>query len=68
MLAFDHRGLPAIALISEEFRTGAEAWREIHGFEAAVVYVRHPIQPLSEAELHGRADEVFDEVVAAISR
>ncbi len=68
MLAFDRRGRAAVALISEEFRTGADAWREIHGFDAAAVYVRHPIQPLGVTELHGRADEIFDEVVAAISR
>lgn len=67
MLEFDRKGLPAVALISEEFRAGVRAWRELRGFDAAAVYVRHPIQPLDAVELRGRADEVFDRVVAAIS-
>ncbi len=47
---------------SEKFESGVEAWRDIHGFNAGVIHVKHPIQPLTEAQMHARADEVFDEV------
>lgn len=67
MLEIDRRGLPAVAVFSEEFRSGVEAWRAVHGFDAAAVFVRHPIQPLTDAEVHGRAEEVFEEVMAAIT-
>ena len=67
MLEIDRRGLPAVAVFSEEFRSGVEAWRAVHGFDAAAVFVRHPIQPLTDEEVHRRADEVFEEVMAAIT-
>ncbi|MBC6439326.1 MAG: hypothetical protein GDA49_02715 [Rhodospirillales bacterium] len=67
MLEIDRKGLPAVALFSEEFESGVKAWREIHGFNAGAIYVKHPIQPLTEAEMHERADAVFDEVVAALT-
>ncbi len=67
MLEIDRKGLPAVALFSEEFESGVEAWRSVHGFDAGAIYVRHPIQPLNEAEIHARADEVFGEVIEAIT-
>lgn len=67
MLEIDRRGLPAVAVFSEEFRSAVEAWREVHGFDAGAVFVRHPIQPLTDEEVHGRADEVFEAIVAAIT-
>ena len=67
MLEIDRRGLPAVAVFSEEFASGVEAWRAAHGFDAAAVFVRHPIQPLTDEEVHGRADEVFGAVLAAIT-
>jgi len=67
MLEIDRRGLPAVAVFSEEFESGVVAWRAVHGFDAAAVFVRHPIQPLTDAEVHGRADEVFAAILAAIT-
>ena len=67
MLDIDRKGLPGVTIFSEEFRSGVEAWRDVHGFDANAVYVDHPIQPLTEAELHAHADGVFEEVMAAIT-
>ncbi len=67
MLEIDRRGLPAVAIFSEEFQSGVEAWRAVHGFDAGAIFVRHPIQPLTDEEVHGRADDVFDQVLAAIT-
>jgi len=67
LLEIDRRGRPAVAVFSEEFRSAVDAWRDVHGFDAGAVFVRHPIQPLTDAEVHGRADEVFEQIVAAIT-
>jgi hypothetical protein len=67
MLELDRRGIPAVAVFSEQFESGVAAWRKLHGFDAGAVYVRHPIQPLNDDEVRGRADEAFDNIVAAIT-
>jgi hypothetical protein len=67
MLELDRRGIPAVAVFSEQFESGVVAWRKLHGFDAGAVYVRHPIQPLNDDEVRGRADEAFDNIVAAIT-
>lgn len=67
MLDIDRKGLPGVAIFTEEFRSGVEAWRDVHGFDANAVYIDHPVQPLTVAELHDRAERVFDEVIAAIT-
>jgi hypothetical protein len=67
MLELDRRGIPAVAVFSEQFESGVAAWRTLYGFDAGAVYVRHPIQPLNDDEVRGRADEVFDSIVAAIT-
>ena len=67
MLEIDRKGLPGVAIFSEEFRSGVEAWRDVHGFNAHAIFVGHPIQPLTTAEVHDHADNVFDEVMATIT-
>ena len=67
MLELDRRGIPAVAVFSEEFESGVVAWRNLYGFNAGAVYVRHPIQPLNDDEVKGRADEVFESILAAIA-
>ncbi len=67
MLELDRRGIPAIAVFSEEFESGVVAWRNLHGFDAGAVYVRHPIQPLTDDEVNERADAVFDTIIAGIT-
>ena len=62
----DSRGIPGVVVLSEEFETGAQRWIELHGFEAATVFVRHPIQPLTDDEVWGRADDAFDHILRTI--
>lgn len=68
MLDIDRMEIPAVALVSEEFESGVASWSDLHGFDPAVVYVRHPIQPLNEAELRGRAEDIVDAVIGALTR
>ena len=66
MMELDSRGIPGVSVISEEFVTAADGWKDLHGFEAGKVYVRHPIQPLNDEEVRERADECFAEIMRAI--
>ena len=67
MLELDRHGIPSIAVFSEEFESGVVAWRELHGFDAGAVFVRHPIQPLTDDEVNARADDVFEAIVTSIT-
>lgn len=66
-MELDSRGIPGVSVISEEFVSAVEGWRELHGFKAATVFVRHPIQPLNDQEVRARADEFFNDIVGAIT-
>lgn len=60
------RGVPAIAVVTEQFRSGAEAQGKALGFDPAVIYVEHPIQDRTDAEMGQIARGALDEIVAAI--
>ena len=66
-MELDGRGIPGVSVLSEEFASAVDGWRELHGFEAGTVFVRHPIQPLNDDEVRGRADDFFDAIVDAIT-
>ena len=57
-----------MSVLSEEFESAVEGWQELHGFEAATVYVRHPIQPLNDEEIRGRADDAYEAIIGALTR
>jgi hypothetical protein len=61
------RGVPAVFVASTEFVDAAEAQSNALGFPAAAVFVPHPIQDRTDAEMQALADKAFDEIVAAIS-
>ena len=37
------------------------------GYEPSIVWVPHPIQPRTDAELHALADDAFEKVVRALT-
>ena len=49
------------------FEGAYQAQAEILGFEPRVVYVSHPIQNRTEAEVRALADDAVDRIVAAIT-
>ena len=53
---FEAEGRPAVFLASTEFIEAADAQATALGFDPAAVYVPHPIQDRSDAELHALAD------------
>jgi hypothetical protein len=61
------RGVVTIGIVTELFRDGAEAQCRTLGFDPAVVYVAHPIQDRTDAELRRLAEEAFEAVLQAVT-
>lgn len=62
----DKRGVTGVSVLTTEFRQAFEAQRSSIGFDAASVYVLHPMQNKTTPELHECADLAFDEIIRAI--
>jgi hypothetical protein len=60
-------GIPAVAVATHEFMGAARAQAAALGRpEFDAVYVKHPIQDQTKAEVEAKADEVLDEIVARL--
>ena len=64
----EERGIPSVAVVSDEFRTGAIAQGKALGFDPAVIYVEHPIQDRTDAEMATIAQTALDEIVVTLTR
>jgi hypothetical protein len=62
----DKKGLPGVSVLTEEFRRAFEAQKSAIGLDAAAVYVPHPMQNRTTAELHAFAEQSVDAILAAI--
>ena len=62
----ESRGIPAAFVATREFIDGADAQAKALGFAHSPVYVEHPIQDRTDAEMGTIGDEAFDEVVAQL--
>ena len=60
------RGVPAVAVITEQFRSGAQAQGEALGFDPAIVFVEHPIQDRTDEELGAIARQALGEILEAL--
>ena len=60
------RGLPGVFVATVEFVDGAEAQARALGADPAAVYVEHPIQDRTDAEMTRIADRAFDELLAKL--
>ena len=65
--SFEAEGRPAVFIASTEFVEAARAQSDALGFDPAAVYVPHPIQDRTDAELHALADAAVDEIVARLT-
>jgi hypothetical protein len=61
------RGIPSVFIASTEFFEAADAQGRALGFPAAGVFVPHPIQDRTDAELHALADAAITDIVAALT-
>ncbi len=63
------RGLPGVFVASEEFVSAADAQSQALGFPTIRrVFTSHPIQDRTDDEMKSLADEVFEEILAAITK
>ena len=67
--AFEALGRPAVLIASDVFAATAATQAAALGMDGARrVFVPHPVQDRTDAEIQAMAEEVVDEVVAALTR
>jgi hypothetical protein len=66
MTTLEGRGLAGVYVASLEFIEAGEAQSAALGFHPASVFVTHPIQDRTDAEMREIAEKAFDEVLAAL--
>jgi hypothetical protein len=60
-------GIPAVPVATHEFMTAARAQAAALGRpEFDAVYVPHPIQDQTKAEIEAKADAIIEEVIARL--
>jgi len=59
-------GVPTVFVASTEFVDAARAQSRALGADPAGVFVPHPIQDRTDAELQALADDAFDALVGAV--
>ena len=60
-------GIPGVGVASTEFVQAAAMQSRSLGFDPAMVFVAHPIQDRSDAELRALADQAVEQIVRSIS-
>ena len=61
------RGLPGVFVASTEFEAAADAQARALAFDPARVFVPHPIQDRTDAEMAALADAAVDDILQALS-
>ena len=64
----DKRGIPGVSVLTTEFEQAFESQKASIGLDAASVYVSHPMQNKTTAELHECADAAIDQILHSIVR
>ena len=62
----DSRGIPGVSVVTTGFTDAVAAQSQALGFEPAVVYVPHPIQNRTAAELDQIADAAIEAALALL--
>ena len=62
------RGVPSVFVATVEFIDGAVAQARALGADPAAVYVEHPIQDRTDAEMTAIADQAIDEILTGLVR
>jgi hypothetical protein len=62
------RGVPSVFVATVEFVDGAQLQARQLGADPAAVYVAHPIQDRTDAELVAIADAALEELVSKLIR
>jgi hypothetical protein len=65
---FEAAGRPSVFVASSEFVDAARAQSESLGFDPAAVYVPHPIQDRTDAEMRALADAALAEILENLTQ
>ncbi len=64
---FEIQGKPAVFIASTEFFDAAEAQAKALGLpDVRRVFVPHPIQDATDAEMYAKADAIIDQLIEAL--
>jgi hypothetical protein len=64
---FEIQGIPSVSVASEEFIDAAATQAEALGMTSAkAVFVQHPIQDATDAEMHQKADDTVQAILEAL--
>jgi hypothetical protein len=66
MANLESRGIPTVGIATTEFVQAASAQAKALGTDPAYVFVPHPIQDRTNAELHDLADAYLDEILQGL--
>jgi hypothetical protein len=66
MAELEARGIPTVGVATEEFIQGAVAQAKSLGTDPALVFIPHPVQDRTDAELHALADAHFEAIVGLL--
>jgi hypothetical protein len=61
------RGIPSVFVATREFTDGAQRQARALGFDPAAVYVPHPVQDRTDAEMKAMAERAFAQVLAGVA-
>jgi hypothetical protein len=68
MVELERRGIPTAAVATEPFVDEALEQARVLGMpDYRMVYVPHPVQLLTLEQLHGYADQAFDQIVERLT-
>ena len=68
MADLEARGIPSVYVATVEFEDGGVAQAKSLGADVAAVFIAHPIQDRTDAELRALADGALAELVARLTR
>ena len=63
----ERRGVPGVFVASDPFVSAAEAQATALGFDAARLFVAHPIQDRTDEEMIALADAAVDQLITKIT-
>jgi hypothetical protein len=68
LVHLERRGIPAVGIATAPFADEAIEQARLLGMpDCRMVYIPHPVQLLTDAELTARADAAFPAVIAALT-
>ncbi len=68
MSDLESRGLPSVGVATTEFVDAADVQARAIGFDAAYVFIPHPVQDRTDEELRMLADAHFEAIVAMLMK